>query len=879
MNQPSSNIFEGFKSIGCITGPLPFIVRHANNPKDTRVITIVGRTFHTYTLNGILVEVSVPHEYPIKVIIADAKHVYSSSGRSILIWGRGSKKLIQRLDRGHQADVHLMIKFGNSKLASVDEDNNLFIWNIKEDKEILNIINFDEDLFEITSLCHPFDYQDKILLASKQGSLQLWDVVQEECVHKFDGWNSPITCLLQSPVVDVIGIGLDDGHIQIYNIKHDKTLMRMLQDYGPVTSISFRLDGLPYLVSASNVGHLSVWNLERKCIATQIRSAHTGPISCCRFVRNESILVTTGHDNSLKIWSLDMSDGGGNLLSQRSGHIGPPTFIRFYDSFHILSAGCDSTLKCFHLLSERLSKNLGLARKRRDEKLPPIIRFSAERVREKQWDNISACHKDSSLVTTWNYDKCKLGQHVIEQPTFNNHEVFATMTCISPCGNFMVIGFNNGFIFKYNIQSGIFRLTFECPGLAEHKAHSEPISGLCVDSLSLNMISASTDGFLKIWNFKNASLNRKLNIDTPIKSLEIHAQSNLLAVALLNHDIKVIELDTYSFVRDFKGLSNILDMTFSPDARWLIASYEDKSIRTWDLLLGKLIDAFALSSQCVSLTFSETGEFLATALSNFSGIVIWSNITVYVPTPLNIVDIEANVPILDIPHFCCDEKADDDEDEAEDNTLVGLGEQVTYEYISPQQLHKEMIELSGLPASRWKNLLRIDEIRREQKIEQEKKKDKQPVVPFFLPVADGLKPKLAFQHQEDRFSTPFVKSLSNCCQSSDYLPFIDYLKQLGPSQTDAEIRCLAVDTCRTNQPLLNFLDAIQQLLEKNLDFELASSWLALSVKIHADDIEADQELIEKCKVLNRLMDEKWSKIKFKFAKAFSVMNYLRFSAM
>lgn len=45
---------------------------------------------------------------------------------------------------------------------------------------------------------------------------------------------------LQSPAVDVVGVGTATGRIIIHNIRLDETLMSFTQDWGPITSLAFR---------------------------------------------------------------------------------------------------------------------------------------------------------------------------------------------------------------------------------------------------------------------------------------------------------------------------------------------------------------------------------------------------------------------------------------------------------------------------------------------------------------------------------------------------------------------------------------------------------------------------------------------------------------
>ena len=46
--------------------------------------------------------------------------------------------------------------------------------------------------------------------------------------------------LLQSPGIDIMGVGLKSGEILLHNIKLDETIMKFYQDWGCVTFLSFR---------------------------------------------------------------------------------------------------------------------------------------------------------------------------------------------------------------------------------------------------------------------------------------------------------------------------------------------------------------------------------------------------------------------------------------------------------------------------------------------------------------------------------------------------------------------------------------------------------------------------------------------------------------
>ena len=178
---------------------------------------------------------------------------------------------------GHGGCVTNLIPFGEH-LVSIDDQNCLKIWQTKKSGkmqqfisnlththaymhthtslslslslslsiththtvELYGEIHFDSESFQIMSVVHPSTYLNKVLLGSRQGQLQLWNIRTSKLIYTFAGWGSPVLCLSQSPAIDVVGMGLENGTVVIHNLKFDESLMKFHQEWGPVTALSFR---------------------------------------------------------------------------------------------------------------------------------------------------------------------------------------------------------------------------------------------------------------------------------------------------------------------------------------------------------------------------------------------------------------------------------------------------------------------------------------------------------------------------------------------------------------------------------------------------------------------------------------------------------------
>ena len=78
-------------------------------------------------------------------------------------------------------------------------------------------------------------------------------------------------------------------------------------------------------------------------------------------------------------------------------------------------------------------------------RMPPIIEFTSEVTREKEWDNIAAIHSGIIQTTTWTFHMNRMGEHRLVPEKFHNKnrtDFKTETTCLtmSHCGNFVIIG-------------------------------------------------------------------------------------------------------------------------------------------------------------------------------------------------------------------------------------------------------------------------------------------------------------------------------------------------------------------------------------------------------------------------------------------------------
>jgi len=866
-----SQLFAPFRAVGFVSSHIPFDITVKGS--EHFVTTAIGSSFHQYNCSKLnLSFVGESLKSAINFVLSTRKNTAVASDNLIYLYNRGK---IINIYKEHSKEVEYMINIGEL-IISLDADNNVNVWS-EDTLETFTTISLPADSFSVTTLVHPSTYLNKILLASKQGSLQIWNIKTNKLIYEIAGWKNAITVMNQAPAIDVIGIGLQNGYVHLHNIKVDKTLMTFYQEYGPVTALTFRTDGTPIMACGSTEGHITYWDLEKRKLLSTQTLAHQGSVTSMAYLQKQPLMITSGPDNSLKVWIFDNPDGSGRLLRSRCGHSGPPTQTLFYGTFGnvILTSGMDNTLRHTSIMRgvQCHEFSQGSVIKRANKKgvevdtlkLPPITCFAAETSRQYDWDNIITCHLGLPFACTWSSMKRSIGKYKLSHA---KDKTVATAVDISSCGNFCVVGYKNGDVDKYNMQSGIRRATFGKTGKMGHKGS---VRGVAVDLANFMMISSSADKTIKFWNFKNEQLIDTINCNCPVTKSKLHRESSLLAVSFDDYSIELYDIDTKRMVRQFNGHSNVItDISWSYDGRWLVSSSMDGTIKTWDVPSARLIDCFLIDEPATSVAFSPSGEFLATTHQDNLGIYLWSNKTIYTgvhPTPLA---NDYDPATIELPSTQIEIDDDDDDNEMKNDNKDG-GEENIENYKSPAQLADLLVTLSTVPESRWRSLTCLDLIKQRNKPKQPPKKPK--AAPFFLPTIAGLETKFqvgATDENQDKISdqskfinkfdsaTQFQKLLTDKWQDNVDL-ISKKLNEFTPSEADIELRTLSPEGGGEIQLMANFMKSLSTLLLRGKDYELMQAYVTLFIKMHGDAIRSDDKLRKEGESLLETIQCTWSR--------------------
>ncbi|THH30375.1 hypothetical protein EUX98_g3830 [Antrodiella citrinella] len=408
------------------------------------------------------------------------------------------------------------------------------------------------------------------------------------------------------------------------------------------------------------------------------------------------------------------------------------------------------------------------------------------------------------------------------------------------------------------MQSGVRRKTFDIgpypipaastSASSKKLREGRAVTGLASDALNTVVIACTLDGTINFFDFHTAAQEQTLVLPAAALSMILHGDSGLIAVVCDDLVVRVVDIETRRVVREMSGFqSKVLDVTFSPDARWLVAASLDSTIRTFDIPTGRLIDAFRTSSVATSVTFSPTNDFLATAHLDSVGVYLWANRAQYSEVSFKSISDD------DIDNVAMPSMQGEEEEEAlEELAALAITEKPTDVFVTPAQLDGDLVTLTLLPRSRWQTLLNLEVIQQRNK---PKEPPKQPEkAPFFLPTLPGVEHRFDVQHPDKgKDKSKATKVLHKSTGSAESVfwqklsdenedghsddVFYDYIKTLSPAAIDVEIRSLAtLDSQRL------FLTALIQRLRSHRDFEAVQTFQSIFLRIHGEVLVANEEL-------------------------------------
>ncbi|KAH8740456.1 hypothetical protein FG386_002968 [Cryptosporidium ryanae] len=965
MRKGSSNLLVPLHSIGFVTDDVPFCLEKIGD--EYFIVVATGNYYQVYDLDQLRIKyISRRMDMKICGLATKYESVYVSMGNKVEGYNRHEK--IFELNK-HSMNILGMLVLGEY-LVSWDEES-VLVSDLNSDF-LVNKLELDLDANDkIVSIIHPETYLNKVLVVMSRGC-ELWNVNTNKKIHRFKSIDeillksrftgfglanlnskfervTQILSTAKSSHPDIIGIGTQNGFIYTLDIANDIILVSLehMPEQKGITSMSFCTEKT-LLSSGCENGDVVVWDLENARVMHILESVHESKVVKIQFVPGVSIFVTSGCDNSILEFVIDNVEKPPRELRSRRGHLNSIEKMSFYNA--LPEKSCD--LICFsnYKNSGYLGKTSTIQqhqnrifsqnslKKRFNEKqqfpfnrLPPVLDFSFAESRHYDWPNIVTIHKGMHEAFIWSGHNFALTQRLLtlentavssgnKQSKYGLHNNYYGLTAkkralpiakaisVSECGNYVVVGYENGSVYRFNLQSGICSgellfpkdsgihlQTFQI--LSIHFSLSTLV--ICI-SMDLNNYYATTWSIKPIGHLSTNVICNRLNLDDPKEDERFISRIFGYLLAFGFSDGKVILYDFQSQVvsREFQHKSHkITDISISSDYRWILVSTISGELFIYDMISSVLIDWVKFNSPVLCCVFDHSNSFIITSHDNSKGVLsIWANKkALTVSSGLDGFSSAPSEPFLieDPPervlYFENSETVPDPNKKKGARTLsepdykLNVKPELNDDKNIDLSQGEKLMSFSGIPFSTLQAILYIDEIKERNKpIEPPKKPES---VPFFLPNTTDL-PKLALKNKEveveesnnnkkasskiiDKVTgdlvlkTELQEMLTNF-NSENITDITDLLKSKSPSGVNYLIKQLGPLSGGGFDEISKMILYFNYAILNKADSELIQTYLNLFLTTHSTTIienkEEFQHLKEEIDRLNFLVLNEWESL-------------------
>ena len=410
------------------------------------------------------------HEKEITCLALSANEVHLFSGSmdgSIKIWFIKGMSCIDTL-YGHFGSINKLVTAnGSLNLYSCSKDKTIKAWSSDERICKKTFKGHKDDVLDIS-----VSKQNHLLYsASMDCTVKVWDLESGECINTFTSHTEGVTSIFAFKRFERLITGSLDRSMKTWQLSIPQLDPQLAGHTKPVTKIIVFARG-KYLVSVSLDETIRFWDTETHLCLKVIKTESS--ITTCCMNKEETLLLTGGHDNLIKVWKMEdlsmvakIENVGENLSSIQ--HSTPNEFV-----FSASGNRQSPIIKLFHSRSGGSIRDL---------------------VGHKTGVTCMLIASDDSILVTGSYDRdVRIWDlHQMDcASVLKGHSEAVICLYVDPRGMYLYSGSSDKSVKIWSLRDRILMVTLN--------GHEADVNSITTSSNGNLIFTASSDKTLRVWS-------------------------------------------------------------------------------------------------------------------------------------------------------------------------------------------------------------------------------------------------------------------------------------------------------------------------------------------------------------------------------------------